>query len=114
MQAQRILRIHKKKLRLLAVASLALALAGCGILSGNECLFRCGEKRAASTPLVEFLYGQQRVPSRDATVTLQLPIRVGLAFLPSRTGNPDEGPTPKERERILGIIRKGIATRPAV
>jgi rhombotail lipoprotein len=114
MRAQRILRIHKKKLRLLAVAGLALALTGCGILSGNECLFRCGEKRAASTPLVEFLYGQQRVPSRDATVTLQLPIRVGLAFLPSRTGNPDEGPTPKERERILGAIRSSFSDLPYV
>jgi rhombotail lipoprotein len=114
MRAQRILRIHKKKLRLLAVAGLALALTGCGILSGNECLFRCGEKRAASTPLVEFLYGQQRVPSRDATVTLQLPIRVGLAFLPSRTGNPDVGPTPKERERILGAIRSSFSDLPYV
>lgn len=114
MQLQRIQRIHRKKLRLLAVASLALALTGCGILSGNECLFRCDEKRAASTPLVEFLYGQQRVPSRDSIVTLQLPIRVGLAFLPSRTGNPDEGPTPTERERILGAIRSSFSDLPYV
>ena len=64
----RIARKHKKKWRLLGAASLALLLSGCGILSGNECLFRCGEERAASTPLVEFLYGShQRIPKRDAT-----------------------------------------------
>jgi rhombotail lipoprotein len=109
------MRRHKKKLRLLAAASLALALSGCGILSGNECLFRCEEKRAASTPLVSFLYGSdQRVPGRDEVVTLQLPIRVGLAFLPTRSGNPDEGPTPTERERILGSIRNSFSGLPYV
>jgi rhombotail lipoprotein len=109
------MRRHKKKLRLLAVASLALLLSGCGILSGNECLFRCGEKRAASTPLVQFLYGSdQRVPKRDEVVTLQLPIRVGLAFLPTRSGNSDEGPTPTERERILGSIRSSFSGLPYV
>jgi len=109
------MRRHKKKLRLLAVASLALMLSGCGILSGNECLFRCQEQRAASTPLVQFLYGSdQRVPQRDEVVTLQLPIRVGLAFLPSRSGNPDEGPKPTERERILGSIRSSFSDLPYV
>ncbi|HEU4591123.1 MAG TPA: rhombotarget lipoprotein [Steroidobacteraceae bacterium] len=109
------MRRHKKKLRLFAVAAFTLLLGGCGILSGNECLFRCGEQRAASTPLVRFLYGDDRpVPQKDATVTLQLPIRVGLAFLPGRTGNPDEGPTPIERERILGSIRSSFADLPYV
>ncbi len=109
------MRRHKKKQRLLAVASLALMLSGCGILSGNECLFRCQEQRAASTPLVQFLYGSdQRVPQRDEVVTLQLPIRVGLAFLPSGSGNPDEGPTPTERERILGSIRSSFSDLPYV
>ena len=109
------IRSHGKKLRPLMAASLALLLSGCGILSGNECLFRCGEKRAASTPLVQFLYGDdQRIPRRDEVVTLQLPIRVGLAFLPSRTGNPDEGPTPIERERILNSIRASFSDLPYV
>jgi rhombotail lipoprotein len=110
----RIPRKHKKRLRLLGVASLALLLSGCGILSGNECLFRCGEQRAESTPLVEFLYGNQRVPKRDDVVTLQLPIRVGLAFLPGRGANPDEGPSPTERERILSSIRSSFSDLPYV
>ena len=109
------MRRHKKKLRLLLAATLALTLSGCGILSGNECLFRCAEKHAASTPLVQFLYGSdQRVPARDEIVTLQLPIRVGLAFLPARSGNPDEGPTPTERDRILGSIRTSFSGLPYV
>jgi rhombotail lipoprotein len=109
------MRRHKKKLRLLVAAALTLLLGGCGILSGNECLFHCGEQRAASTPLVQFLYGDgRRVPDKDAAVTLRLPIRVGLAFLPGRGANPDAGPTPIERERILGSIRASFSDLPYV
>ena len=109
------MRRHRKKIRLVGAVSLALLLSGCGILSGNECLFRCAEHQGASTPLVQFLYGSdQRVPQRDEVVTLQLPIRVGLAFLPGRSGNPDEGPTPTERERILGAVRSSFSDLPYV
>ena len=54
------------------------------------------------------------MPVRDEVVTLQLPIRVGLAFLPTRGGNPDDGPSPTERERILGSIRSSFSDLPYV
>jgi rhombotail lipoprotein len=108
-------RRHKRKLRLLAVTALTLTLGGCGLLGGNSCVFHCGDSTRASTPLVQFLYGDDRnVPKCDATVTLQLPIRVGLAFLPPRSGNPNEGPTAAQRERILSSIRTNFAGLPYV
>ena len=36
------------------------------------------------------------------------------AFLPTRSGNPDEGPSPTERERILGSIRASFSNLPYV
>jgi rhombotail lipoprotein len=109
------MRTHERRIRLLGTALLALTLSGCGLLGGDSCVFHCGQRTQASTPLVEFLYGDdQKVPKRDAVVTLNLPIRVGLAFLPSRTGNPNDGPTAAQREKILGSIRQNFAGLPYV
>src|ERR1043165_4243842 len=109
----RIARKHQKKLRLFAAATLALTLSGCGMLEGNYCVFHCGSAQRASTPLVEFLYGdEQKVPLKDATVTLKLPIRVGLAFLPPRDGHAADAPTPVQRDRILSSIRTNFAGLP--
>ena len=109
------MRRHKRRLRLLGAAALSLLLGGCGLLEGNSCVFHCGQSTHASTPLVEFLYGDDKnVPKRDAEVTLNLPIRVGLAFLPPRSGNPNDGPTGAQRERILSSIRENFAGLPYV
>jgi rhombotail lipoprotein len=107
--------MHRRRTRLLTAATLTLALSGCGILGTDTCVFECGRSQRASTPLVEFLYGDDKnVPKKDAVVTLNLPIRVGLAFLPTRSGNPNEGPTPAQRERILSSIRENFSGLPYV
>jgi rhombotail lipoprotein len=109
------MRRYRRKLKLMAASLLALTLSGCGILGLGGCITQCGRSERSSTPLVQFLYGDdQHVPKRDAQVTLQLPIRVGLAFLPTRGGRPGEGPTAVERERILRAIRGNFADLPYV
>ena len=55
-----------------------------------------------SSSLVDFLYGSKEVPPVDAEVRLQLPIRVGLGFLPS---SGDSEPTAIERAKVLAEIR---------
>jgi rhombotail lipoprotein len=111
----RFIRRHARTLKLLGLAALTLTLSGCGILDGRGCLLHCGKTQRASTPLVRFLYGDEaRVPRHDAQVQLQLPIRVGLAFLPPRPGGLNEGPTAVERERILRAIRGNFANLPYV
>jgi rhombotail lipoprotein len=108
------MRRHRRTIRLLAASLLALALSGCGILSGDGCLFRCDRMQRSSTPLVDFLYRDKPVPKRDAQAEVQLPIRVGLTFLPPRPGSADSGPTSVERERILAAIRGNFADLPYV
>ena len=67
------------------------------------------------TNAIRRVYGDDKnVPKHDATVTLNLPIRVGLAFLPPRSGNPKDGPTAAQRERILGTIRTNFDDLPYV
>jgi len=105
---------HSRRIRFPGVAALALLLSGCGLLVGESCVFHCGQETRASTPLVQFLYGEDRnMPARDATVTLNLPIRVGLAFLPPR-GKAANGPTAAQRQRILSSIRTDFAGLPYV
>src|ERR1700741_3427252 len=108
------MRRHRRKIKLLAAALLALTLSGCGLLDGHGCLFHCGRTQRSSTPLVDFLYGDQPVPKRDAQVEMQLPIRVGLTFLPPRPGSANSGPTAVERERILSAIRQNFDDLPYV
>ena len=48
------MRRYQRTIRLLATASLALTLNGCGVFEGNSCVFHCGRSEQASTPLVQF------------------------------------------------------------
>jgi hypothetical protein len=56
--------------RLLIVAALVLALSSC--VSGGMCMWYCGDHRSGSTPLVEFLYPNGKVPPIDATQKEQI------------------------------------------
>jgi rhombotail lipoprotein len=89
-----------------------LLLAGTLVLSG--CAFlRHGSRvdNRASSSLVEFLYPDGRTPPRqDSIPELRLPLRVGLAFLPSRS-EVVQGLEPARREELLERIRKHFADR---
>jgi rhombotail lipoprotein len=95
------------KVKVLLVTSLALLSSGC------TWMFRDGHRSAhrSSTPLVDFLYGSREVPSVDATVELQLPIRVGVSFLPSADGHANDGPPAADREKMLASIREHFSAR---
>jgi rhombotail lipoprotein len=61
------------------------------------------EHQQASTPLVDYLYGDADPPRTESAVELSLPIVVGLAFLPTARGM---GPTVVERDAVLHAIRE--------
>jgi rhombotail lipoprotein len=93
------------------LASLTLALGGCAWMHGD--LFR-RHAQQASTPLVEFLYGDGEVPVTDAQPELHLPIRVALSFLP-RAGGPSAFQAGAiDREKVLTAIRENFRTLPYV
>jgi rhombotail lipoprotein len=96
-----------RHLRLVAVGVLALGLSGCAAL------FQGFDRRhhAASSSLVEFLYGHGDMPPIASEVHLELPIRVGVSFLPGTGG---EQPSAVDREKVLAAIRDNFKSRPYV
>jgi rhombotail lipoprotein len=87
---------------LLVLLLLPLTLSGCAGL-GSLCMFHCGSQHSGSTPLVSYLYPDGKVPQQEAVVPLQLPVRVGLAFVPG--DGPLAPPDAAQRLKILEGIR---------
>lgn len=95
-----------KRTIVLGVALAATALGGCAILEGGH------SETHASSSLVGFLYPDDRqVPQHDSIPQLNLPLRVGLAFLPSRSGETADGLEASRREELLERIRTRFADR---
>jgi len=96
--------------RTLALTSVAaLMLSGCAAL--NAMMFGQTTPRQShnSSSLVEFLYPHGRVPPAENRIPeLRVPLRVGLAFLPTQDG---AGPTAAQREELLERIRQRFADR---
>src|SRR5687767_3489277 len=62
-----------------------------------------------SSSLVEFLYPGGRMPPAENQIPeLRVPLRVGLAFLPTQSG---AGPTAVQRDELLEHIRQRFADR---
>jgi len=99
-----------KPVRALSLVTLATALAGC--VSDGMCMWHCGDQHSGSTPLVEFLYPDGKVPPVDATPELKIPLTVGLSFLPSRGGYERLDAT--QKEQLLTSIKEHFRTRPYV
>jgi rhombotail lipoprotein len=85
-----------------------LALAGCVNLT---CLPYCGGQMHHSSSLVDFLYPDGRLPPPDTErPQLRIPLRVGLAFLPSANAlaaDLDEA----QQEALLERIKQRFASR---
>jgi rhombotail lipoprotein len=85
-----------------------MGLSGCADLA---CFSSCQRHAQNSTSLVEFLYPNGAPPpAQDAQPQLHLPLRVGLAFLPSN-GEPRIGPDAAQKEALLQEIRKRFVSR---
>ena len=104
------MRRYRRKLKLLAVAAFTLSLSGCQWLwhDSPDC------SRHSSSALVDFLYADGHVPAVDATVELQLPIRVGVSFLPSADGRYADAPAATDRDKVLNAIREKFRGLPYV
>jgi len=95
-------RTFRRKLKVLGTAALALTLSGCQWLWHDS----SGRSRQSASALVDFLYADGHVPASDAAVELQLPIRVGLSFLPAADGRSVGAPTAVDRDLVLNAIRE--------
>jgi len=95
---------------MLLLAALTTALSSCA--SDGMCMWHCADQHSGSTPLVEFLYPDGKVPQADATPELKIPLTVGLSFLPSRGGSERLDAT--QKEQILANIKAHFRARPYV
>ena len=87
----------------------ALLLSGCTALDALMGGSSRPRQSHNSSSLVEFLYPNGRVPPAENQIPeLRVPLRVGLAFLPSDTG---AGPTAVQRDALLERIRQRFADR---
>ena len=93
---------------LVGLAASTLAVAGCADLT---CAPNCATRSHHSSSLVEFLYPDGRLPAPPtARPQLAIPLRVGLAFLPS--ANPqDAGLDEVHKEELLERIKQHFADR---
>jgi rhombotail lipoprotein len=87
-----------RRIRIVTAAALAMfMLAGCASLGYGW------QRNERTTSLVDFLYPRGEPPAQPSMPTLRLPLTVGVAFLPTRTGRDLlDGP---RREAILQDIR---------
>jgi rhombotail lipoprotein len=95
-----------------AAAAAAGTLGGCTSFNDMLCAPHCRSETRNSSSLVNFLYPDGKLPPReDAVPELHLPLRVGLAFLPSQSpGNYADLDDP-HKEQILERIRKRFTDR---
>ena len=88
---------------------LMAGLTGCTAWS---CYPGCNRHTQNSTSLIEYLYPNDSSAPRDnAQPQLHLPLRVGLAFLPSRGPEAENGLDAAHKEALLEEIRQRFITR---
>jgi rhombotail lipoprotein len=94
---------------LVAMAAMPFLVTSCSLPQPFG--LRQHSQQQASTPLVDYLYGNDTPPRDTAGAELELPLVVGLAFLPTARG---AGPTALEREHVLQSIRERFRALPYV
>lgn len=96
--------------RLIGLLLALTALSGCAALNDAA-----GRRQGASSSLVDYLYPNgERPPARDDTVpTLTLPLRVGIAFVPSRDAS-TPGLSELHKNELLGKVKAAFADRPFI
>ena len=101
------------KLRnLLLCLTVTAALSGCEVFDSLLCHPRCQSAARSSSSLVSFLYPKGAEPPRENSIPqLNLPVRVGVAFIPETLSNGTPGLEAARREEILERIRKRFADR---
>src|ERR1044072_2168664 len=97
--------------RWLSLAVVVL-LSGCANLG---CWPNCGAHTRNSSSLVEFLYPHGAAPPQQNSIPqLKIPLRVGLAFLPSTEAAATGGLDAAHQEVLLERIRQRFSSRPFV
>jgi rhombotail lipoprotein len=97
------------RISILFCLAMTVVLTGC---ADWHCFSACRHHTQNSTSLVEFLYpNDASPPAQNAQPQLRLPLRVGLAFLPSSGSEAQNGPDAAHKEALLQEIRARFISR---
>jgi len=90
-------------------------LSGCAVLGHAFCAPGCETQSRNTSSLVSFLYPDGKTPPLNNTIPeLHVPLRVGLAFLPSQASYGAAPLDAAQQEELLERIRERFVTRPFV
>jgi rhombotail lipoprotein len=107
--------VTTKLLGLTAAVTLLAALSGCAVIGHAFCAPGCQTQAHNSSSLVSFLYPDGRTPPpQNAIPELHVPLRVGLAFLPSQNAYGATSLDAAQKEQLLDRIRQRFSSRPFV
>jgi rhombotail lipoprotein len=111
-------RLTKRPAQVLALAgaaSLLAALSGCAVIGHAFCAPGCQTQAHNSSSLVSFLYPEGGTPPpQNVMPELHVPLRVGLAFLPSQAAYGAAPLDAAQKEELLERIRQRFSRRPFV
>ena len=94
------------------LCAVMLPISGCAILSQGLCSPGCHSETRQSSSLVNFLYPDGKVPPASNSIPeLRVPLRVGLAFLPSQGTYGTPPLDPSQKNDLLQRIRERFASR---
>jgi rhombotail lipoprotein len=96
-----------KRVASIIVLSAVVALSGCASFFGDGARVRKGN----TTSLVEFLYPAGAPPPSNSIPELRVPLRVGLAFLPAKSGSSVTALDAQQRLDLLERIRRRFSSR---
>jgi rhombotail lipoprotein len=92
--------------------NVGIVLSGCEAWTTARCYPNCRSEARASSSLVSFLYPSgDEPPAENSIPQLNLPVRVGLAFLPSKSSTGAVGLEASHREALLERIRQRFSDR---
>lgn len=97
---------------LIGVAAMSVSLSGCAMFERALCAPNCRTEAHNSSSLVSFLYpGGETPPPNNSIPQLHVPLRIGLAFLPSTASNGAAPLDAARRQDLLERIRQRFSTR---
>lgn len=101
------------KIRLLVcLAAVGVALSGCALINHAFCAPGCESQSRNSSSLVNFLYPDGKsLPATNSIPELHVPLRVGLAFLPSQASDGSAVLDAAQKEVLLERIRQRFSSR---
>jgi rhombotail lipoprotein len=101
-----------KSRTLLCLLVIAQLVSGCALLNHAACAPNCNTQTHNSSSLVSFLYPDGKAPPpQNAVPELRVPLRVGLAFLPSQASFGGAQLDAAHKQELLEQIRKRFSDR---